>query len=152
MTSLDSIRSALGQSYTAIENLCAALSPAQWQAQSLCPDWTVRAVVSHLASIEQMLAGWRPGSAGELPPFDRVTAFAQQTAALDDAAFAARVAQTFGQRRADLAALSEGRSRPSVLDADRAGHLRLVHGYPRLRLLGARARYHYPARPAGRRW
>ena len=114
MTSLDHIRSALGQSYTAIENLCAAMSPAQWQAQSLCPDWTVRAVVSHLASIEQMLAGWRPGSAGELPPFDRVTAFAQQTAALDDAAFAARVAQTFGQRRADLAALSEGDlARPS---------------------------------------
>jgi uncharacterized protein (TIGR03083 family) len=114
VTSLDSIRSALGQSYTAIENLCAAMSPAQWQVQSLCPDWTVRAVVSHLAGIEQMLAGWRPGSADELPPFDRVTAFAQQTAGLDDAAFATRVAQTFGQRRADLAALSEGDlARPS---------------------------------------
>ena len=54
-----------------------------------------------------MLAGWLPGSADELPPVDRVAAFAQQAAGLDDTAFAARVAQTFGQRRADLAALSE---------------------------------------------
>ena len=107
MTSLDSIRSALGQSYTAIENLCAVMSPAQWRAQSLCPDWTVRAVIGHLASVEQMLAGWLPGSADELPPVDRVTAFAQQAADLDDAGFAALVAETFGQRRADLAALSE---------------------------------------------
>ena len=107
MTSLDDIRSALGQSYTAIENLCAIMSPAQWRAQSLCPDWTARAVVVHLAGVEQMLAGWLPDSAGELPNVDRVTAFAQQTAGLDEVAFAARVAQTFGQRRADLAALSE---------------------------------------------
>ena len=56
MTSLDGIRSALGQSYTAIENLCAIMSPAQWRAQSLCPDWTARAVVAHLAGVEQMLA------------------------------------------------------------------------------------------------
>jgi uncharacterized protein (TIGR03083 family) len=56
MTDLDAIRSALGQSYAAIENLCAGMSPAQWRAQSLCPDWTVRAVVGHLAGIEQMLA------------------------------------------------------------------------------------------------
>ena len=68
MTGLDGIRSALGQSYTAIENLCAVMSPAQWRAQSLCPDWTVRAVVGHLAGVEQMLAGWLPGSADELPP------------------------------------------------------------------------------------
>jgi uncharacterized protein (TIGR03083 family) len=107
VTSLDSIRGALTQSYTAIENLGAVMSPAQWRVQSLCPDWTARAVVGHLAGIEQMLAGWLPGSADDLPPFDRVTAFAEQAASLDDKAFAARVAQTFGQRRADLAALSE---------------------------------------------
>lgn len=107
MTSLDSIRDALGQSYTAIENLGAVLTPAQWRVQSLCPDWTVRGVVSHLASIEEMLVGWRPASADDRPPFDRVAAFAEQTAGLDDAAFAGRVAQTFGRRRADLAALSE---------------------------------------------
>jgi hypothetical protein len=65
------------------------MSPAQWRAQSLCPDWTVRAVVGHLAGVEQMLAG------------------------------------------------------PAVMDAGRAGQLRLVPGHPRLRLLGARARHHH---------
>ena len=64
MTGLDGIRGALGQSYTATENLGAVLSPAQWRAQSLCPDWTVRAVVGHLAGVEEMLAGWlRPAQA-----------------------------------------------------------------------------------------
>ena len=50
MTSVDGIRDALGRSYTAIEDLCAVMSPAQWRVRSLCPDWTVRAVVGHLAS------------------------------------------------------------------------------------------------------
>jgi len=114
VTSVDGIRDALGRSYTAIEDLCAVMSPAQWRVRSLCPDWTVRAVVGHLASVEQVLAGWRPGSADELPPFGRGAAFGQETADLDDDAFATRVAQTFGQRRADLAALSpDDLSRPS---------------------------------------
>jgi uncharacterized protein (TIGR03083 family) len=114
MTSVASIRSALEQSYDAVEKLCRGMSAAQWQVQSLCPDWTARGVVSHLASVEYMLVGWLPGSADELPPFDRVTAFMQQTADLDDTAFATRVAETFGHRREDLAALSEADlSRPS---------------------------------------
>jgi uncharacterized protein (TIGR03083 family) len=114
VTELARIRTALGQSYAAIEKLCAAMSAAQWQAQSLCPDWTARGVVGHLASVEHMLVGWLPGSTGELPPLDRVTAFVQQTEGLDDSAFTARVAEVFGQRRSDLAALSEDDlSRPS---------------------------------------
>jgi uncharacterized protein (TIGR03083 family) len=114
MTELARITGALEQSYVAIEKLCAVMSAAQWQAQSLCPDWTARGVVGHLASVEHMLAGWLPGSADELPPFDRVAAFTQQTAELDDTAFAARVTEVFGQRRADLAALTEeDLSRPS---------------------------------------
>jgi len=107
MTDLAGIRDALEQSYAAIENLDAVLSPAQWRAQSLCPDWTVRGVVAHLASVEHMLVGWLPGSADELPPFERVTDFTQQAADLDDAGFAARVTEVFARRRADLAALAE---------------------------------------------
>jgi len=107
MTDLARISDALEQSYAAIENLAAVLSPAQWRAQSLCPDWTARGVVTHLASVEHMLVGWLPASAGELPAFDRVTDFTGQTADLADAEFAARVAQVFARRRADLAALGE---------------------------------------------
>ena len=67
MTGLDGIRGALGQSYAATENLGAVLSPAQWRAQSLCPDWTVRAVVGHLAGVEEMLVGWLPASVAAAP-------------------------------------------------------------------------------------
>jgi uncharacterized protein (TIGR03083 family) len=123
MTELARITGALEQSYVAIEKLCAVMSAAQWQAQSLCPDWTARGVVGHLASVEHMLAGWLPGSADELPPFDRVAAFTQQTAELDDTAFAARVTEVFGQRRADLAALTEeDLSRPSWTPVGPAGY------------------------------
>ena len=139
MTDLAGIRGALEQSYAAIEGLGAGMSAAQWQAQSLCPDWTARGVIGHLASVEHMLAGWLPGSADELPPVDRVAAFMQQTADLDDTAFAARVAEVFGQRRADLAALSVDDLSLAVLDASRTRQLRRVHDHPRLRLLGARA-------------
>jgi uncharacterized protein (TIGR03083 family) len=114
MTGLATVRGALEQSYASIEKLCALMSAAQWRAQSLCPDWTTRAVVGHLASVEYMLAGWMPASIDEVPSFDRVMAFTRQTADLDDAAFAARVAEVFGQRRTDLAALGEDDlSRPS---------------------------------------
>jgi uncharacterized protein (TIGR03083 family) len=113
-TDLASIAGALRQSYDAIEGLCALMSAEQWQAQSLCPDWTSRGVVGHLASVEYMLAGWMPGSADEPPPFERVTAFAQQAAGLDDDAFARLVSGVFGRRRADLAALGEADlARPS---------------------------------------
>src|SRR5258708_5095178 len=40
MTDLARITGALEQSYAAIEKLCAVMSAAQWQAQSLCPDST----------------------------------------------------------------------------------------------------------------
>src|SRR5260370_14874817 len=99
MTDLARITGALEQSYAAIEKLCAVMSAVQWQAQSLCPDWTARGVVSHLASVEHMLVGWLPGSADELPPFDPVAAFTQQAAELDDAAFAAPVTQGVGPPR-----------------------------------------------------
>jgi uncharacterized protein (TIGR03083 family) len=123
MTDLAGIRDALGQSYAAIESLGAALSPEQWRAQSLCPDWTARGVVTHLSSVEHMLAGWLPGSAHELPPFDRVSEFIQQTGDLDDAGFRARVAEVFARRRVDLAALGqEDLRRPSWTPAGPASY------------------------------
>jgi uncharacterized protein (TIGR03083 family) len=114
LTELDRLENALAESYTAIEAVMAGLSAAQWQAQSLCPDWTVRGVVSHLASVEQMMAGWLPAAAEVLPPLDRLAAFAEQTADLDDESFADRVRAVFSQRRADLAALTgQDLQRPS---------------------------------------
>jgi uncharacterized protein (TIGR03083 family) len=104
---LDRVRQALEGSYDAIEAVMAGLSAAQWQEQSLCPDWTVRGVISHLASVEHMMSGWLPASADEVPQLDRLAAFAAQTASMDDDWFASHVRQVFSDRRRDLAGLSE---------------------------------------------
>jgi len=106
VTDLATIRDSLEQCYDAVEALCARLSPGQWQAQSLCPDWTMRGVVTHLGMMERVMAGWLPQSAEDLPPLDRIAPYQDQAASLDDAEFGALIAQIFASRRADLAALS----------------------------------------------
>ena len=58
--SVEELRAALNSCYSAVEGLCAGLDEAQWTAQSLCPEWTVRGVVDHLTGVEAVLAGWVP--------------------------------------------------------------------------------------------
>lgn len=108
MNSLEKIRSALQGCYSSIEDLCADLSEAEWQVQSLCPDWKVRDVVTHLAGIEAVMVGWLPEDATTPPPFERSGDFLNKTAALGSAAFLERVRAIYDRRRRDLAALSSG--------------------------------------------
>jgi uncharacterized protein (TIGR03083 family) len=90
------------------------MDAAQWHARSLCPDWDMRAVITHLGMMERVMAGWLPQSADDVPPLDRVDPYHAEMAALDDAAFAGRIAEIFAERRADLAGLTEADlSRPS---------------------------------------
>ena len=107
MTDLAKTRDALQQCFDAVEALCARMVGAQWQVQSLCPDWRARDVVSHLGLMECVMAGWLPGSVEELPPFSRVEVYTEQVSALDDDAFAKRISEIFAERRADLAALRD---------------------------------------------
>ena len=114
MTGLSTIRASLEQCYDSVESLAGRLDAAQWHAQSLCPDWDMRGVITHLGMMERVLTGWLPESAGDLPPLDRIDPYHAEMAALDDAAFAARIGQIFASRRADLAALTEADlARPS---------------------------------------
>ncbi len=107
MTDLVTIRAALAQCYDSTESICARMDSAQWQTQSLCPDWSARGVVSHLGMMERVMTGWLPGTVEEVPPFDRVAIYEQETANLDDESFAARIAEIFGARRDDLSQLRE---------------------------------------------
>jgi len=113
VTDLATIRTSLEQCYDAIEDLAARLDVAQshaqslWHAQSLCPDWDMRGVITHLGMMERVMTGWRPEPADEPPPLDRIDPYHQEMAALDDAAFASRIGAIFAIRRADLAALTE---------------------------------------------
>ena len=107
MTDLATIRTSLEQCYGAVESLATRLNSDQWQAQSLCPDWDMRGVVAHLGMMEQVMTGWLPGSVEETPPLDRIGPYFTEAAALDDNAFATRIADIFAARRADLSALQE---------------------------------------------
>lgn len=114
MTDLATIRGSLEQCYDAIESLTARMDAQQWHAQSLCPDWDMRGVVEHLGMMERVMTGWLPDGAGELPPLDRIAPYQEQIAGLDDKAFAARIAEIFAERRADLAGLTDADlARPS---------------------------------------
>jgi uncharacterized protein (TIGR03083 family) len=106
VTDLATTRASMEQCYDAIDSVCARLDGAGWRTQSLCPDWTARDVIAHLGMMERVLTGWLPGSAEELAPLDRIGPYEQEVAALDDAAFASRIAEIFTARRADLARLT----------------------------------------------
>ncbi len=107
--SVAEIRSALEHCYDAFEALCADFGDAEWQAQSLCPDWTVRGVVDHVTSIEAVMAGWLPTDDTTPPPFERAGEFLA-----DDAPYVDKVRGVYDRRRHDLAALSdEDLARPS---------------------------------------
>jgi uncharacterized protein (TIGR03083 family) len=108
VTDLATIRTSLEQSLDAVESLSTRLNSDQWKAQSLCPDWDMRGVVTHLGMMERVMTGWLPASAEQTPPLDRIGPYHAETAALDDKAFAALIADIFTARRADLSALLEG--------------------------------------------
>jgi uncharacterized protein (TIGR03083 family) len=107
VTDLVTARDSLEQCYDAIESVCTRLDGAQWQTQSLCPDWTARDVVSHLGMMERVMTGWLPGSAHEVAPLDRIAPYQAEVAGLDDKAFANRITDIFADRRADLAQLTD---------------------------------------------
>ena len=66
---------ALDNCFTDFSDLIQGFSEDDWGMQSLCPDWDIRGVVTHLAGIENLLLGWVPKSADEWPPFAKMAEF-----------------------------------------------------------------------------
>jgi uncharacterized protein (TIGR03083 family) len=86
--------------------LLGGLDEHEWATASLCPGWTVRDVVVHLAGIEEMLLGWRPD--GDAPaPFDQLRNYLDFAARATDAEILTRFVATLDARRAELADLGE---------------------------------------------
>jgi uncharacterized protein (TIGR03083 family) len=97
--------------YAHFDELCGRLTAEQLAIRSLCPDWDVRGVISHVIGVEHVLDGWAP-STDDPPPFARLGAFQSETADLDPAALATRVAEVTSSRLEHLRSLD-----PSVVDA-----------------------------------
>jgi uncharacterized protein (TIGR03083 family) len=98
------------QLYARYNDLCARLSDEQMAAPSLCPGWDVRAVITHVIGVEEVLDGWVP-SVEVPPPFEKMGSYETEMVALDRDGFAARVAEITASRLADLGGLD-----PSVVD------------------------------------
>jgi uncharacterized protein (TIGR03083 family) len=107
VTDLATIRTSLEQCYDAVEALSSRLTSDEWLAQSLCPDWDMRGVVTHLGMMERVMTGWLPAGAEQPAPLDRIGPYHEEVTGLDDTAFAARIADIFAGRRADLSGLRQ---------------------------------------------
>ncbi|MEL7158480.1 MAG: maleylpyruvate isomerase family mycothiol-dependent enzyme [Actinomycetota bacterium] len=97
----------LKRCYTELETLIEDLSADEWAVQSLCPDWDVKGVVIHLASVEHVLRGWVPTPEDSVPPFDQVGPFTERAAALATDDLVAEVRSILAARRADLDAITD---------------------------------------------
>ena len=93
--------------YAAIEDLIGTLSDADWAVQSLCPDWDARGVVTHLAAVEHAVRGWRPTSADDPLPFDRVGPFITEARDWSNDRLADEVRTILAARRDELASLTD---------------------------------------------
>ena len=94
----------LDATWTALDAVAASLTPEQWAAQSLCPDWTMHGVVVHATSIEQILIGWPPGGDA---PFAQIGPVHRELAAMTPDELLARFRDVVAQRRAELDAMGE---------------------------------------------
>lgn len=93
--------------YGAIEQLMYALPEEAWSTRSLCPDWDVRGVITHLASVEHVLSGWRPTSADDPLPFDGIGPYLAKARAWSRDRLISEVKTLFAARRAELAEMDD---------------------------------------------
>lgn len=96
----------LARCWASLDDLFDRFDGDQWATRSLCPDWTVRGVMVHLAAVEHMLLGQTPDSLSEALPFDKVVEWMDSVAGLDDAGVLDRYRDVIAARRAELSAFS----------------------------------------------
>lgn len=107
---IDDYRASYERFFDHYNDLVQTLTDEQLAVQSLCPDWTVRDVIAHVAGVEAVLDGWAP-SAETPPPFERMGALHTELAALKRADLAERVRRITDSRLVDLGGLP-----PTILD------------------------------------
>ncbi|MDA3039596.1 MAG: maleylpyruvate isomerase family mycothiol-dependent enzyme [Actinomycetota bacterium] len=100
--------------WPSIDRLLDELTEDDWSVQSLCPDWTVKGVLAHLAAVERGLTGWLPSSADDPLPFGAIAAYLEQARAWTGAELAADYRRLIAARRAEISALTDADfARPS---------------------------------------
>ncbi len=95
---------ALRTSYTSFAQVMGELTPEQWEAQSLCPEWDMRGVLFHAAVIEEGLLGWRPGDGN---PFAAMGRIGDELAPLGNQALLERFVTVTADRLVELEAMGD---------------------------------------------
>lgn len=93
--------------YRQLELLVGDLAPNEWTVQSLCPDWDVRGVITHLAAVEALLGDWLPTGEDNVPPFGQLDSHSERLDALSIEELIAEVSVILDRRRANLAAATD---------------------------------------------
>ena len=86
-------------------SLIDGLTPDQWNAQSLCPAWTVHGVVVHTVGIESALLGWRPD--GGENPFSRLATILPELSAMTPDELRARHHEVVVGRLREIEAMTD---------------------------------------------
>ena len=107
-------------------DLCGRLADEELATQSLCPEWDVRDVITHVVGVETVLDGWVP-SVDKPPPFGKLGAFEAEAGGLTQEEFAARIAEITASRLADLKGLDPAAvDEPSITPAGVATYGRFL--------------------------
>jgi uncharacterized protein (TIGR03083 family) len=89
----------LHTTWSVLDDVAASLTPEQWSAQSLCPDWKMRDVLVHASTIEQVLIGWPPGADA---PFAKIAEAHAELSALPPDQLLERFRRIVADRRSEL--------------------------------------------------
>ena len=103
----ESSLTALDNCFTDFSNLISSFEEKDWGVQSLCPDWDIRGVVTHLASVENLLLGWFPQSAEEWPPFEMMDEFKSQASNLSSSELLEKTLNILELRKKELSTLGD---------------------------------------------
>ena len=107
MSERDELVDVMTQSYANIDALFGGLSDADFEVQSLCPDWTARGILTHLTGVERMLSGWMPTGVEDPIPFQKVMEFAGASEQMSNEELLGAYREAVAARSADLASLTQ---------------------------------------------
>lgn len=112
--------------FAQFDDLTGRLSDEELAVQSLCPDWDVKDVITHVIGAEYWLLGWEPSDEAP-PPFERFGEWEARVRGLARSDFAAAVAEVTAGRLAELEAMGpDAADRPSFTPAGVATYGRFL--------------------------
>ncbi|HAN07177.1 MAG TPA: hypothetical protein DCP89_01635 [Acidimicrobiaceae bacterium] len=107
MSDRELITSNLDKCWSSAINFFESLTEEHWQVQSLCSEWSIKDVASHLFSVEQALTDWIPTGLKVPPPFELVSGYFAAALQMETSTLVNEFRQTLNRRRDNLANMTD---------------------------------------------